>query len=144
MRFRFRWPLWSLMASIVIAAFLLLVIKSYWPGWSERFSEWQKSRPVYGQLKRSVTLKYPAGIPLKQLLPALKQATRSPEFPSGIPVFIDAQGIQDSGATINTPIVIDVENTALGDALKSSLKACGLGYMVRDGMLTITRIDESP
>ncbi|MGC8644534.1 MAG: hypothetical protein ACP5XB_32115 [Isosphaeraceae bacterium] len=41
-----------------------------------------------------------------------------------------------------TPITIDLENARLGTSLRLALRQLGLDYMLKDGVLVITSVEE--
>lgn len=143
-RLRLRWPLWASMAAIAIAAILFVALRPQWPGWVERYEQWQKNRPVHGQLDRSIPLRHPNGITLAALVAAVESATRCPEFPKGLPIFVDRQGMAAVGTTLAASMTIDVNGVPLRRSLSDALRQLKLGYVVRDGIIMIVDPDDAP
>ena len=143
-RIRWRWPLWAMMAVVAGAAVLFVAVKPLWPGWVKGYRVWQTNRSIQAQLARSVPMTLSQGANLAGLLAAVSQATRGPEFPAGVPVFIDPQGMQGVGATMMSPVVVNAANAPVGNSLRAALRAMGLDYRVRDGIVTIVNPADAP
>ncbi|MDG3006953.1 RNA polymerase sigma factor [Paludisphaera mucosa] len=58
-----------------------------------------------------------------------------------LPVYVDPVGIQDAGATLDSPVSIDLEDVPLKLSLRLMLKQLGLAYCVRDGVLIISSLE---
>jgi hypothetical protein len=78
--------------------------------------------------------------PLEDVLKYIKQATTSaPDFPAGIPIYVDPVGLQEAEKSMTSTIrFIDLEGIPLRRTLQLLLKQLNLIYFVEDGMLCIT------
>ncbi|MFO0953121.1 MAG: RNA polymerase sigma factor [Isosphaeraceae bacterium] len=72
--------------------------------------------------------------PLGNMLKTLKAAgpLRS------VPVYVDPEGLKESGASVDTPVTLDVKNTPLREALDVALRPLKLGAANRKGLLVVT------
>ena len=75
--------------------------------------------------------------PLDDVLKYLKQATTTPAF-SGLPFYVEPQGLQEAGRSLNSTIAMNVENTPLKVTLPKVLAQVGLAYVVKDDLLIIS------
>src|SRR4051812_1690546 len=100
MRLGHRWRLWMLMAIVAAVGLVLPAIKERGPGWLEGYRKWQKNRPVHALLQRPISLRYPNGVPLEQMLLHVITSTKDPPFSSGLPIYIDPTGLQEAGQTM--------------------------------------------
>ena len=56
----------------------------------------------------------------------------------GIPIFVDTRGLHEAGATLQSKVRVSPRQGRLKDILNQTLEPLGLGYYVRNGLLTIT------
>lgn len=85
---------------------------------------------IRAKLSRPCSLKFD-DVPLKALA---EQLSRSLDEP----VWLDARAIEETAATLETPISADWRDLPLSDALRWTLLDLGLTYSLRQGMLVIT------
>ncbi len=75
--------------------------------------------------------------PLEDVLKYVTQATVTATSP-GIPIVVDAFGLQQAGKTLQSTVSIDVEGAPLMTTLRLLLKQLGLAYTVEDGLIVIS------
>ena len=75
--------------------------------------------------------------PLDDVLKYIKQATTTPTH-SGIPIYVDPIGLQEAERSLNSTVLIDLEDVPLRRTLQLILSQLGLAYFVEDGILVIT------
>ncbi len=59
-------------------------------------------------------------------------------LPTGIPIYVDPQGLQDADKTMASTVAINLEGMPLRTTLRLLLRQLNLTYTVKDGLLTIT------
>lgn len=99
-----------------------------------------RNQPIWKKLEEPVSMSFAAATPLEDILKYVKQATTSPTF-AGIPIYVDPKGLEDTGATLNSTVSIDLEHVRLKTTLRLFLKQLGLAYCVRDGVLIISSVE---
>jgi hypothetical protein len=97
-----------------------------------------RSKLVFGILDRSVAMKFPNETPLEYVIKYIKTATKSPEAPNGVAVYVDPVGLQEAEKTMTSPVQMDLEGVPLRRTLQLLLAQLGLFYTVEDGMIFIT------
>ncbi|AMV36304.1 RNA polymerase sigma factor [Planctomyces sp. SH-PL62] len=58
-----------------------------------------------------------------------------------IPIYVDPVGLEEAGASLDSPVSIDLEDVPLKFSLRLMLKQIGLAYCVRDGVLIISSLE---
>lgn len=58
-----------------------------------------------------------------------------------VPVYVDPQGLEEAGASFDSPVVIDLEGVPLKLSLRLALKQVDLAYCVRGGVVIISSLD---
>lgn len=96
-----------------------------------------KSQAILRKLEEPVAMSFPNETPLEDLLKYIKQATQGPKD-SGIPIYVDPQGLQEADKTLTSPIQLDLEGIPLRRTLQLALRQLDLVYFVDDGILVIT------
>ena len=74
--------------------------------------------------------------PLDDVLKYIKAATTSSTY-TGIPIYVEPQGLQDAKVTIASTVEFNQEGMPLRKSLYHVLKPLGLSYVVKDGLLMI-------
>jgi RNA polymerase sigma factor (sigma-70 family) len=97
-----------------------------------------RTQAIVRLLEQPIPLKFPGATPLQELKDYIKKATRSPEFPQGIPIYIDPVGLQEAEKTLDSPVTIDLVDVPLRRTLQLALEQLGLLYEVGDGLIVIT------
>lgn len=129
----------AILIVVVLSAFLIKFVGL--PLW-ERFALSQAERlqrATLAGLARPLDLPFTAPTPLSDVLKYIKGKSPSPPgLPNGFAIYVDPVGLQEAGATMQTPVQITTKGLPAGKALEEVLKPLGLGYTVNDGLLTIT------
>jgi RNA polymerase sigma factor (sigma-70 family) len=104
-----------------------------------------QSRRILAKLAEPVMMNFPKDTPLDEVLKHVRTATRSSEFPTGLPIYIDPAGLKAAEKTLNSTVLIDLDGVPLRRTLQLVLAQLGLVYLVDDGMLYITsEPDDAP
>lgn len=91
------------------------------------------------QLQQKVKLPFKDETPLVDVVKYINTATQGPEFPSGLPIYVEPIGLQEAEKSLNSPVLLAMEGISLASGLDLMLKQLGLAYFVRpDGILWIT------
>ncbi len=99
---------------------------------------------VWLKLQEKVSMNFPNDTPLEDVKKYVEQSTREEKgnFPTGIPIYVDPQGLKDSDKTMASTITMNVEGMPLALTLKLLLKQLNLAYTIqKDGLLIITSQD---
>jgi hypothetical protein len=96
-----------------------------------------QTKAILVQLERRVDLKVDKA-PLEDVLKAVRSATKTPNLPNGIPIYVDPVGLQEAEKTMLSPVTIVNGVVPLEEALRTALQPLGLVYTVKDGLLTVT------
>ena len=104
-----------------------------------------ETRRVLGKLGMTVTptASGPAPRDLVGLLKQIKAASVTGPKDVGIPIYIDPVGLQDADAWEASVIAAPGGRMTIKDHLDRALPPLGLGYFVKDGMLTITSAEDA-
>jgi len=97
-----------------------------------------RSQKIAAALGKLIDMHFPNETPLEDVIKYIRSCTKSPTFSDGIPIYIDPLGLQEADKTMTSPVTIDVKEVALRTSLTLILKQIGLGYQVKDGLLSIT------
>jgi hypothetical protein len=101
-----------------------------------------KSKLVLARLDQAVAMPFFQETPLEDVLKYIKQMTTSPDFPSGIPIYVDPIGLQEVEKSLTSTVrSMDLEGIPLRRTLQLLLKQLDLIYFVEDGLLCITSSD---
>jgi hypothetical protein len=119
-----------------IAVLAVLTYHVLVPAWNY-YSLRPKTRAVLSALRRPARLPSTGSIPLVALLKGIRIATAGPKG-TGVPVYVDPSGLSDAGVEVHSTVMTSADRMPLKEQLERSLKPFGLGYFVRDGLLTIT------
>ena len=91
------------------------------------------------KLDHPITMSFLEETPLEDVLKYIKQATVSPDFKNGIPIYVDPVGLQEAEKSMTSTVRnLDLEGVPLRRTLQLALKQIDLVYFVQDGMLYIT------
>jgi hypothetical protein len=96
-----------------------------------------KSKAVLAQLDQPYAMPFPEETPLADLLKYVTQATTTATA-LGIPIVVDAIGLDEVGATLQSTVSIDLEGVPLKTTLRLVLHPLGLTYTIKDGLLVIS------
>ena len=92
-------------------------------------------------LERPASLHFPDGVELGTLLKEVQAQMRRDGEPP-VPVYIDPQGLMNADKTEHSPVGLDLEGVRLRTALLLALDQVSLTYLIIDGVLVITYVDE--
>jgi hypothetical protein len=96
-----------------------------------------KTKAVLAQLDEPIAMPFPNEPSLEDVLKYITQATTSATTP-GIPIVVDAFGLQAAQRTLQTTVLIDLEGVPLKTSLRLLLKQLGLVYTIKDGLVVIS------
>lgn len=102
-----------------------------------------RSLATLAVLDRPIEMSFANETPLEDVLKYIKQATKGPDLPDGVTIFVDPLGLMEAEKTMTSPIQIDLQNVPLRRTLYLALKQLGMGYFVDEGMIYITTAKES-
>jgi RNA polymerase sigma factor (sigma-70 family) len=101
------------------------------------------SRRVLAKLDERISMQFTTETPLEDVLKYIKQATKSPEFHDGLPIYVDPIGLQVAEKSMSSTVRnMDLEGVPLRRTLQLLLKQIDLVYFVEDGILCITSDEE--
>jgi len=96
------------------------------------------SQSILKALEKTSSFSFPNETPLEEILKYFKKKTITPEFPNGIPIYVDPIGLQEAEKTLITPVTLDVERIPLKTAIWLIVEQLGMIYEVDGGVLRIT------
>jgi hypothetical protein len=96
------------------------------------------------KLLEKIPMNFPNDTPLADIKKYIEESTRDKtEFPDGISIYVDPQGLSDTDKTMESTVRIDLKGQPLEATLRLLLKQLGLTYDVsKDGLLCITANQE--
>jgi hypothetical protein len=89
------------------------------------------------RLEQTISMSFPNETPLDDVLKYIKSATQGPND-TGIPIYVDPIGLNETGKTMTSPVTLDLEGVPLRITLRLLLKQLNLGYTIEEGVLIIT------
>ncbi len=104
------------------------------------FDRDDKTKAILSKLNERISMNFPGETPLEDVKKYIEQSTQDEAagLPTGIPIYVDPQGLQDADKTMASPVSINLEGIPLKTTLRLLLRQLGLTYTVKDGLLTIT------
>ena len=108
-----------------------------WPSLTSHPDESPETKAILGILDDPVSMHFPTDTPLEDVLKYIQESTKASNRPTGIPIYVDPNALQDSDKTMASTIAINLEGLPLKITLKLALKQLGLWYRVEDGLLII-------
>ena len=78
---------------------------------------------------------------LEDVLKTIKRMTQS-SGNTGVPIYVEPEGLQEAGATLDSPVTINATKHSLRTALDAALRRHKLGATIRDGLLVVTSRSE--
>jgi hypothetical protein len=92
------------------------------------------------KLHEKIPMLFPTDTSLANVVKYLEKATTDKvDFPEGVPIYVDPQGLQDVDKTLADTITINLKNLPLETTLDLVLKQLSLTYWVnKDGLMIIT------
>ena len=95
-----------------------------------------RSRALLARLEEPIEMRFPNETPLEDVLKYIQSATAGPQG-SGIPIYVDPIGLAMVEKTMTSPVKMDLEGVPLRRTLRLVVEQLGLGYGIKDGMVTI-------
>ena len=92
---------------------------------------------ILSELEKAVPMHFRDETPLEDLRKHIERATAGSDG-KGIPIYVDALGLQEAEVSMTSTFHIDAENVPLKATLRFSLRQLGLTYLIEDGFLEIT------
>jgi hypothetical protein len=104
------------------------------------FDRDEKTKAILKKLGEPISMNFPNDTPLEDVKKYIEQSTQDEAggLPTGIPIYVDPQGLQDADKTMASTVAINLEGIPLKTTLRLLLKQLSLTYTVKDGLLTIT------
>jgi hypothetical protein len=96
-----------------------------------------RTKAILAKLDEPIAMSFANETPLDDVLKYIKQATTTPTFP-GIPIVVDALGLQEVKKTLESTVSIDLEGVSLKTTLHLLLEQLGLVYTIKDGLVVIS------
>jgi hypothetical protein len=96
-----------------------------------------RSQRIVAELAKLIDMKFKEETPLEGVIKYVRDSTKSPTFPEGIPIYVDPIGLQEVEKSLTSTVSIDLAQVPLRMSLSLLLKQLGLAYQVKDGLLTI-------
>lgn len=93
-----------------------------------------QTKAVLEALDQPFTLQLAEDSTLGDLVDQIKESLTTADGEK-VPVYVDPRGIEEVGAALGSPVVIDLENAPLKLSLRLALKQLDLAYCVREGEL---------
>ncbi len=96
------------------------------------------------KLHDRIPMNFPTDTTLEDVVRYIEKATADKaDFPEGIPIYVDPQGLQDADKTMASTIVLNLKNLPLETTLGLLLKQISLTSSVnKDGLLFITSMSD--
>jgi len=104
------------------------------------FDRDEKTKAILAKLNERIAMNFPNDTPLSDVQRYIEQSTQDEAagLPTGIPIYVDPQGLQDADKTMASTVAINLEGIPLRTTLRLLLRQLNLTYTVKDGLLTIT------
>ena len=97
-----------------------------------------KERAIRKKLDVTIAFPFENETPFEDILKYVMQATAGPNE-SGIPVYVDPLGLAQAGATMQSPVKLNLEGIPLQISLRLLLRQLKLEFAVKDGLLLISK-----
>jgi serine/threonine protein kinase len=94
-------------------------------------------------LEMRVPMRFPRGTSLGDLVMHIRKATKGANY-AGIPVFVDALGLQEAEKSMASVLTVDVQGRPLKQTLRLALRELGLDYRTSEGLLNISSAGGDP
>jgi tetratricopeptide (TPR) repeat protein len=99
-----------------------------------------KTKAIYDTLDQPIAMPFAQETALEDVIKYVQSATRGPELPQGIPIYVDPAGLLEAEKTLQSPVTLNLEGVPLRRSLRLLLRQLDLNYTVKDGLMTITYI----
>lgn len=99
-----------------------------------------RTKAVLDALNRPLIIKVEPELTLDLLLTGIRQGTKGPDLPEGLPLYVDPAGLREAGVTTSAPLksVFSAEGVPLRTSLEWLLHGIGLNYVVRHDIVQIS------
>ena len=121
---------------IAIAILTYLVYRGGLSAW-DHYNLHPGTRMILSKLNQKGRFAAKGDQPLAEVLLSVRIGSKGPKD-GGIPIYVDMRGLHEAGATMQSKVRVPPRRGRLKDILNETLKPLGLGYYVRNGLLTIT------
>ncbi len=101
----------------------------------------ERAARVWLKLHERISMNFPADTPLEDVKKYIESSTQDEKagFPTGLPIYVDPQGLREVDKTMASTVSINVEGIPLALTLKLLLKQLGLVYRIDpEGVLIVT------
>ena len=98
-----------------------------------------QSKLILKRLDAPISMNFGQNNTLEEVLKYIKQATAI-KNDQGIPIYVDPKGLKEAGASLQSPVELDLEGVPLKTTFRLILKQIGLAYCVRDGVLIVSSV----
>jgi hypothetical protein len=92
---------------------------------------------VWAALQERVPIPFGEETSLGDFVQYIKSATRSPERPAGLSIYVDPIGLEEAERSINSPITFEMRGLPLAQSLELVLGQLGLAYWVEENGLIV-------
>jgi formylglycine-generating enzyme required for sulfatase activity/serine/threonine protein kinase len=99
-----------------------------------------RTTAILARLDALIPMKFANETPLENVLKSIKDATKGSDG-LGIPIYVDPIGLQEAQKTMTSPVCLNLEGVPLRTTLRLLLAQLGLGYYVKEGLLSITSLE---
>ncbi|HEU5118250.1 MAG TPA: hypothetical protein VFT74_16650, partial [Isosphaeraceae bacterium] len=93
-------------------------------------------------LTKKLTMPFPDPTPLEEVIRYIKKNTVSEALPSGIPIWVDPDGLDRAGERLSSKIRFTSAEAPLRETLPKVLEQLNLRYVIEDGLLKIKDLGE--
>ncbi|HWE36658.1 MAG TPA: hypothetical protein VG406_08830 [Isosphaeraceae bacterium] len=105
--------------------------------------DWSLNRRIEDALDKPASIRFAEPTPLEDVITTIRGATVGPDFPAGIPIWVDPYGLQEQDKTLESTVTLDhMEGAPLRTSLRLMLKQLDLYYVVGEGILKIISISD--
>jgi hypothetical protein len=96
-----------------------------------------QTKAVLKSLDEPIVMPFADATPLEDVVKYITQATTTATA-RGIPIVVDAIGLEETGKTLQSTIAIDLEGVPLKKTLRLVTEQLGLAYTIKDGLVVIS------
>ena len=102
-----------------------------------------RTEGIFDALDQRLDLTYADGASLEEVLKETKLRSTGGPITSGIPIYVDPIGLQESEKSMTSPVrrPPSADTLTLGKHLRSALDPLGLGYVVKDVITSKESLD---
>lgn len=96
-----------------------------------------KTRAILAALDQPIEMPFSDPTPFQDVLNYIKEKTDGPDLPGGLPIYLSPASLEVAGATVESPVTLDLKGVPLKTTLRLLLRQHDLNYMVKDGLISI-------